>query len=648
MLTTRAHATTRRGALFAAPILRASTVNGGSPVSMRRYVLLTSAAVLLGSLLVAPHATAAPTEPETGPAASGPPSSPTVIYDNLVPGVRKGERAGPAPLMPGSAAAAAAATAADLGTTSVVCDGDGTSNERIEVLYVREPSMPDRYTQLLPVMRAWLANADDAFNDAAAEHGYSRHLRFVTEPAPSGGCQPVIHNLVVAAGALATFDSSVNAVKAAGFTEPNDRKYLMLTEAAPPQDCGAFVNWTNYDEPGQYNPNNWWTTYGRIDATPGCLGASAIGHEIAHGLGAVMQSAPHSDGVAHCTDGIEMLCGGNSGSACLEWKDRFAPDCNRDDYFHPNPAAGSYLATHWNIANSDFFIKGNSPDVGSHPRLSRTYAITSVSTGGAIEVIDGGTADGIKLSQRTRTDVASQRWLATWDLGMQFNNVNSGRCMAPQGSTSGSHAGQQACVGGAIQTMRWSYQPHGDGTYGILNWDSGLALTVGGAYPTPLTLTPYTGAANQRFQFNQLTVPAPQHNSIYTLTGFGSLENMQVQGGSTTSGALVTHAAPSTANSQRWRLQVTGSYWKLVNVNSNHCLDLMTANNTAGTQIRQATCGSANSQQWTLRRLGDGTFVLVNRHSNLVLNMTTGSGSILDQQALDGENRHHAWTLKPI
>jgi hypothetical protein len=94
-------------------------------------------------------------------------------------------------------------------------------------------------------------------------------------------------------------------------------------------------------------------------------------HEISHNLGAVQWSAPHSTQppgfslprYGHCWQGADVMCyTEDSGAAHAMQYDCTrvggaipqAYDCGRDDYFNPAPAAGTYLATHWNVYDSAF------------------------------------------------------------------------------------------------------------------------------------------------------------------------------------------------------------------------------------------------------------------------------------------------------
>jgi hypothetical protein len=88
-------------------------------------------------------------------------------------------------------------------------------------------------------------------------------------------------------------------------------------------------------------------------------------HEASHAIGAVGPGAPNSTGAGHCYDINDIMCyadGGPQGqntnlqSVCGPRNDVMqAPyDCTGTNYYNPAPAPGSYLATHWNLYNSDF------------------------------------------------------------------------------------------------------------------------------------------------------------------------------------------------------------------------------------------------------------------------------------------------------
>jgi hypothetical protein len=96
-------------------------------------------------------------------------------------------------------------------------------------------------------------------------------------------------------------------------------------------------------------------------------------HEITHNLGAVAWSAPHTTHkpddtnggtYSHCWDGQDVMCYDDGPNIAHAYDPTRCPlasgtipqtyDCGHDDYFDPAPAGGSYLATHWNVYDSDF------------------------------------------------------------------------------------------------------------------------------------------------------------------------------------------------------------------------------------------------------------------------------------------------------
>ena len=86
-------------------------------------------------------------------------------------------------------------------------------------------------------------------------------------------------------------------------------------------------------------------------------------HEVSHTLGAVQDSAPSSTLAGHCREMEDVMCypdGGSRGApgdmigVCPATSPVAPYECGMNDYFSPAPAAGSYLATHWNLYDSAF------------------------------------------------------------------------------------------------------------------------------------------------------------------------------------------------------------------------------------------------------------------------------------------------------
>jgi hypothetical protein len=271
----------------------------------------------------------------------------------------------------GAVAAANAAgvpsSTASVSSPNLVCDGDGTTGNRVQAMYVVEAGQPDRYAAMLPSFKLWAAGVDAVFNRSAAMTGGVRNLRWVTEgTAPS--CTAQVLDVTVPAGSLATLTTQLAAVRALGYTDQH-RKYLMWTDANV--YCGIATLYVD-PRPTQANFNNGYAaSFSRVDTGCWGFGASSFeghpveAHELSHNLGAVQPTAPHGTTNDHCTTSFEVMCYPDSGDGIHPLMTYTCPvsfdallDCNGVDYYNTAPAPGSYLASNWDNTSSQFLIGG--------------------------------------------------------------------------------------------------------------------------------------------------------------------------------------------------------------------------------------------------------------------------------------------------
>ena len=254
----------------------------------------------------------------------------------------------------------------------LTCSESGSSGKRVQLQYVYLEGTPNHFDSFKARLIAVAAAMDDSINAGGLASGGSRHIRFVHNGQPP--CTPDIQAIALPAGSNTDpNDAKVfDALRKAGDTSP-DRKYMVWADfSTASKACGRGEKLPD-DQPGPANIHNGTgiamvfsgfkdTDNGCWDSTEGGQKAAAEIHEFMHFLGGVQTSAPHvSPDGGHCLDGISTLCRGPSTDAAKPLFKSPCPteqlDCGFDDYFSSNPPAGSYLATHWNIANSAYLTK---------------------------------------------------------------------------------------------------------------------------------------------------------------------------------------------------------------------------------------------------------------------------------------------------
>jgi hypothetical protein len=290
--------------------------------------------------------------------------------------------------VPPAATAGAAATGA-----AAACRYDDSGTKRIQAVYVRSSADADRYAEMAPKIDSMAKSVSFAVDTSAIRTGGARRIRFVLNT----DCSVDVANVVLPSPIDINDNFAVaNTLKSMGYTSA-DRKYLVFAQTGA--YCGQAWD-------GTFTTGPSWAMVGS-----GCWAWNAAGHELLHTLGAVNPGAPHGTPGGHCWDDPDILCYDDDNKPntdplqirCPKSVEDDSVDCNNDDYFNTDPAAGTWLANHpgSNVATSPFLTTN-----GDGPVYTGTKTVTTARAGATAYVtkyqrFDGNWAAKAKIVTNT-------------------------------------------------------------------------------------------------------------------------------------------------------------------------------------------------------------------------------------------------------
>ncbi|MDJ0347261.1 RICIN domain-containing protein [Streptomyces sp. H10-C2] len=527
------------------------------------------------------------------------------------------------PASTGSTAKGGAVQDAQPGPSAVVCDGDGSTGNRVQVVYVHGPGS-NRFAEYLPSYKKWAHDSDVIYNASAAETGGVRHIRYVTE----SDCTVAVLNLEVPAGALQDFSATNQALATQGLNR-RDRKYMIFADANVYCGIGSFAG---DERPGPENTSNFGPSYGRTDS--GCWGGSTPAHELGHNLGAVNNSAPHSSGGGHCVDEWDLMCYSDTPyhpQMQIRCPDRASDDrldCNHDDYFNTSPQPGSYLTTHWNVADNQFLLSNGGTNPNPNPNPNPTPTPTPTPTTGPTPTPTPTPTTGPTPNPTTGPDVAVSQltqnsavlsWKpanAATGYDLLLDQKNIGTVKATTVRVVSLRPGTQYKVAVAV---------HG-----------GNGKVSAPGRQVAFRTQPSTGTAGP-------VEPGKRYLMLNSFTG----QAADVFGASRANGAVLIGYQRHGYTNQQWLFEDAGSgYVRVKSVVSGKCLQIG-GQPVAGQWVAQQPCSSAAAQAWKITANATG-YTLGVKGSSLVLGVSNRDyygGALLELQQ-PGNQAWQRWTFQ--
>jgi hypothetical protein len=255
-----------------------------------------------------------------------------------------------------------------------------SAGPRVHVYFAYKAGSANTLARQRAQLRDVVAQTDAIYALSARDSGGTRHIRWLMD----GSCHLVVTPLVVtdiSANPYAPF----RAVVASHTLAATDHALIFLNYSYGAYACG-YGSLRDDTRASSLNQSNHYQGTAEVFNGDCRNDGRSAAHELGHTLGAVQFGAPHASYEGHCYDGyLDVMCY-DDGAIPAPLRAGSCPDgaahtfdCGHDDYFNANPRAGSYLATHWNVANSALLARTGPSRWDTIP--NPTVTITNVPAG---------------------------------------------------------------------------------------------------------------------------------------------------------------------------------------------------------------------------------------------------------------------------
>ena len=270
----------------------------------------------------------------------------------------------------------------------------------------------------------------------------------------------------------------------------------------------------------------------------------------------------------------------------------------------------------------------------------------------SVDIPGGSAADSTAIQLYSGNSSKAQQFTFTRqsDGSYEIVNVNSGKALDVRNGVAENNAIVQQYSRNNSQAQRWFIRDSGAGYYlqsALGNWVLDLS---GGNTANGAAIRLYTpnGTASQLFVVSSSDVNIATGVSMIITSVANKKLVTDVTSASTANGARVQLYSSNNTNAQKYRFESIGNgTYKIVNVNSGKVLDVAGGSTADGAALQQYTSNNTVAQQWTVRNYGSGKIALVSVNANKAVDVPGGNAVQQAQLQLYSPNGTVAqqWTV---